>query len=247
MNEITTIALAQIAAQKGDVEANIQKHLRMIDIACCQESAFIVFPELSLTGYEPTLARELAFDLRDHRLDPLREACRQKQITVIAGAPIKRPNNLALGAFVLFPNGTCTAYSKRYLHPGEEKYFVPHDWNPLLVHGEDVMSLAICADINNPLHAKTAYENNATVYLASVLMTPNGYSNDTALLKKYAREYHMTVMMANYCGFTGGYEAAGRSIVIDSHGRTLAAMDGCKEGILVARRQSQHEWSCMEI
>jgi predicted amidohydrolase len=247
MNDITTIALAQIAAQKGDVEGNIQKHLRMIDIACCQESTFIVFPELSLTGYEPTLARELAFDLRDHRLVPLREACRHKQITVIAGAPIKRPNNPVLGAFVLFPNGTCTAYSKRHLHPGEEKYFVPHDWNPLLIHGEDVMSLAICADINNPLHAKTAYENNATVYLASMLITPNGYSNDAAMLKKYAREYHMTVMMANYCGFTGGYESAGRSIVIDSQGMTLAAMDQSKEGILVARRQSRHEWSCIEI
>ena len=245
MGNIMRIALAQIAAQRGDIEANIQKHLRMIDIACCHKSAFIVFPELSLTGYEPTLATELSFGLNDHRLDPLREACCQKQITVIAGAPIKHLNNLVLGAFVLFPNGTCTVYSKRYLHPGEEKVFIPHDWNPLLVHNEDVMSLAICADINNPLHAKTAYENNSTVYLASVLITPDGYSPDTAVLKKYAREYHMTVMMANYCGFTGGYETAGGSMVIDSHGNTIAALDRGKEGILVARRQRQHEWSCI--
>jgi predicted amidohydrolase len=242
-----TIALAQIAAQKGDIEANIQTHLRMIDSACRHESAFIVFPELSLTGYEPTLARELSFDLKDHRLDPLREACRQKQITVIAGAPIKHLNDLVLGAFILFPNGTCTVYSKRYLHPGEEQFFVPHDWNPLLVHRDDVMSLAICADINNPLHAKTAYENSSTLYLASVLITPNGYSGDTAMLKKYAHEYHMTVMMANYRGFTGGYEAAGGSIVIDCHGNTIAALDHRKEGLLVARRQGQHEWSCIEI
>jgi predicted amidohydrolase len=242
---VTTIALAQIAAEKGDIEANIQKHLQMIDIASRHESAFIVFPELSLTGYEPTLARELSFDLRDHRLDPLREACRRKQITVIAGAPIRQFNNLVLGAFVLLPYGTGTVYSKRYLHPGEDRVFVPHDWNPLLVHKEDVISLAICADINNPLHAKTAYENNSTVYIASVLVTPNGYTDDTAVLKKHAREYHMTVMMANYCGFTGGYEAAGGSIVIDSHGKTIAALDRSKEGILFARRQGQHEWSCI--
>jgi len=50
MIDPTTIALSQIAAQRGDVEANIQKHLRMIDSACCHRSAFIVFPELSLTG-----------------------------------------------------------------------------------------------------------------------------------------------------------------------------------------------------
>jgi predicted amidohydrolase len=246
MTEITSIALAQIAVQKGDVDANINKHLRMIDIACFHRSAFIIFPELSLTGYEPTLAGELAFDLEDHRLEPLKEACRQKRVTAIVGAPIKRLNNIVIGAFILFPDGTCDVYSKRYLHPGEEKFFVPHDWNPLLVHGDEVISLAICADISNPLHAKTAFENNSTVYLASVLITPNGYSNDIAMLRKYAREYHMTVMMANYCGFTGGYEAAGRSIVIGSQGRTVAAMDRCKEGILVAQRQRRQKWSCIE-
>jgi predicted amidohydrolase len=246
MTEATKIALAQIAVEKGDVNANIKKHLRMIDIAYCHKSSFIVFPELSLTGYEPSLAGELAFNLKDHRLDPLRESCRQRQITVIAGAPIKRLNNIVIGAFILFPDGTCDVYSKRYLHPGEEKFFVPHDWNPLLVHGDEVISLAICADISNPLHAKTAFENNSTIYLASVLITPNGYSDDIAMLRKYAREYHMTVMMANYCGSTGGYEAAGRSIVIDSHGREVAAMDHCIEGILVAQRQRHQNWSCIE-
>jgi predicted amidohydrolase len=247
MNHWTTIALAQISSQKGDINANIHTHLRMIDIAHSQKSDFIVFPELSLTGYEPTLARELAFDLADCRLDPLRKACRQRQITVIAGAPIKYRDTVVLGAFVFFPNGTCTVYSKRHLHPGEEKAFIPHDWNPLLVHKGEVISLAICADINNPLHAKTAYENRSTVYLASVLITPNGYPDDTETLKKYAHEYQMTVMMANYCGVTGGYEAAGGSIVIDSYGKEIAVLDHCKEGILFARRHRRHEWFCTPI
>jgi predicted amidohydrolase len=246
MAEEVTFALAQISAQKGDVAANIQTHLRMIEIAHNYKSDFIIFPELSLTGYEPTLASELAFDLTDHRLEPLREACRQMQITVIAGAPIKHTYRPILGSFVLFPSGTGTVYSKRYLHPGEEQFFAPHDWNPLLVFKGDVLSLAICADILNPLHAKTAHENNSTIYLASVLITPAGYSNDTAVLRKHAREHHMTVMMANYCGSTGGYEAAGESIVIDSHGETIAALDPCKEGILIAQRKYQHEWFCIE-
>jgi len=246
MTDVMTVALAQIAAHKGDVEANIRTHLRMIDLARTHESDFIVFPELSLTGYEPMLAGELSFDLADHRLDPLREACRQKQITVIAGAPIKCRSIPILGSFVLFPNGTCTVYAKKYLHAGEELFFAPHDWNPLLIFKGDVVSLAICADTNNPLHAKAAHENNSTVYLASVLITSNGYSEDTAVLKNYARQYHMTVMLANYCGFTGGYEAAGGSAVIDSRGETLGALDRCREGILVARRQRQHEWICIE-
>jgi predicted amidohydrolase len=56
----------------------------------------------------------------------------------------------------------------------------------------------------------------------------------------------MMVMMTNYCGSTGGYEAAGGSIVIDSHGETIAVLDRCKEGILIAQRKHQHEWFCIE-
>jgi len=58
MAEEVTIALAQISAQKGDVEANIRTHLRMIGIAQNHKSDFIIFPESSLAGYGPTLARE---------------------------------------------------------------------------------------------------------------------------------------------------------------------------------------------
>jgi predicted amidohydrolase len=246
MHDDTVVALAQIAVQKGNIAANIQKHLQMMELASRHDATFIAFPELSLTGYELALAREWSFDLADPRLGALKEASRQMQITAIAGAPIKRGNDLVLGSFVLFPSGTCTVYSKRYLHPGEEKVFVPHDWNPLLIFREDILSLAICADTNNPLHARAAYENHSSIYLASVFLTPNGYAKDTAMLQQYAREYQMTVMMANYCGFTGGYEAAGGSQVIDSDGTRIAALDPGKEGLLIARRDRHHAWSCFD-
>jgi predicted amidohydrolase len=242
MSDDTTVALAQISARKGNYGANIQNHLRMIDLARSHRADFIAFPELSLTGYEPTLASELAFELTDHRLDPLRETCRRNRITVIAGAPIRHEDGCVLGEFVLLPDGTCTVYSKRFLHAGEERYFLPHNWNPLLIHNEDVISLAICADFGNRQHAITAHENHSTLYIASVLITPDGYSNDTATLRQYAIEYKMTVMMANYCGFTGGYEAAGGSAVIDSRGITIATLDRDSEGILVVRRTRQQGW-----
>jgi predicted amidohydrolase len=247
MSDALKIALAQMAVQKGNVAANIQKHLQMIEVAHKHDSDFIAFPELSLTGYEPALAGALAFDLADHRLNPLFEACRQKNISVIAGAPIKHGNHLVLGDFILFPDGTSAVYSKRYLHSGEELYFVPHDWNPLLIRKGEILSLAICADINNPLHAKTAFENHSTVYLASVLLSLNGHSGDVAMLKNYAREYNMTVMAANYCGFTGGYEAAGGSLVINPGGDTIDNLSQTREGVLVARREDPQTWSCSVV
>ena len=46
-----TMALAQINTFLGDVEANLDKHLALIDEARSKGADLLVFPELSLTGY----------------------------------------------------------------------------------------------------------------------------------------------------------------------------------------------------
>ncbi len=46
-----TIALAQINTVLGNVQANLEKHLEMIDQAHAAGADLLVFPELSLTGY----------------------------------------------------------------------------------------------------------------------------------------------------------------------------------------------------
>ena len=46
-----TLALAQINTRLGDVGANLEKHLAVIDEARAQGADLLLFPELSLTGY----------------------------------------------------------------------------------------------------------------------------------------------------------------------------------------------------
>ena len=46
-----TLALAQINTRLGDVEANLEKHLKLIDEARGRGADLVLFPELSLTGY----------------------------------------------------------------------------------------------------------------------------------------------------------------------------------------------------
>lgn len=48
---IITVAGAQIASELGDITANCDKHLQWIEAAKAQDVDFLVFPELSLTGY----------------------------------------------------------------------------------------------------------------------------------------------------------------------------------------------------
>lgn len=56
-----TIGLAQIYPCLGDVAANVEKHLALIDEAVSKQVDLLVFPELSLTGYNvQDLAQETA-------------------------------------------------------------------------------------------------------------------------------------------------------------------------------------------
>lgn len=55
------VALAQIYPKLGDVRANLTQHLDFIDQAAAQHADLVVFPELSLTGYQvQDLVPELA-------------------------------------------------------------------------------------------------------------------------------------------------------------------------------------------
>ena len=59
------ICLAQIQSEKGNILKNIQSHQIFVERAIKLNSDLIVFPELSITNYEPELANELATDIKD--------------------------------------------------------------------------------------------------------------------------------------------------------------------------------------
>src|SRR3954447_23511884 len=69
------VALAQIAPRLGLFEANLERHLELLDQARGQGAGLVVFPELGLTGYLlQDLAAEVAMRLDDPRLAGLAAA-----------------------------------------------------------------------------------------------------------------------------------------------------------------------------
>ncbi|MEI7745011.1 MAG: nitrilase-related carbon-nitrogen hydrolase [Chloroflexota bacterium] len=69
------IALAQVAPRLGDLEANLARHLELLEAARAGDADLVVFPELGLTGYQlQDLAGEVAMRLDDPRLARLVEA-----------------------------------------------------------------------------------------------------------------------------------------------------------------------------
>jgi predicted amidohydrolase len=214
-----TIAAAQSVSIRGDVTGNLEGHYRLIEQASSRGVDVIVFPELSITGYEPDLAEELAFSDDDDRLCGLKQLSAKYNMIVIAGAPIRLETGLHIGAFVLFPDGKSLIYTKHYLHTGEEKYFVPGELNPIINVGGESIHLAICYDTCVPQHPEDAAKNGCTLYIAGVMLPLRAIDTDTNMLKEYAKKYSMTIVMSNHGGDSGGYVTGARSVIISNEGK----------------------------
>lgn len=228
------IAAAQIKPVEQNTHSNIQTHLQMIDLAAKQNVELIVFPEMSLTGYERERAEQLSFTENDLRLDVFKEKAEANKMLIVVGAPIKIDSTLHIGSFIFLPDRTTSIYTKQFLHDGEEKYFTPSsNYNPLIEFQKEKISIAICADINNPLHAKQAYNRKTTLYIPSIFFTANGIAEGHTILSNYAKEYSMNVLMANFTGSSYGMEAAGQSGFWNNQGELISQLNNKEEILLI--------------
>jgi predicted amidohydrolase len=247
MPHARSIAVAQTVPVRGDVDANVAQHLQLVGAAAMERAAVLVFPELSLTGYELELAHELAFAEDDPRLVPLVEAAAAHAMTLIVGAPVRIRARLHIGAFILSPDGGVDIYTKHRLGafppsaccdgvvpPAEATVFQPGNRNPLVRVGEHLAAVAICADTGRPSHPQAAAGRGATAYLASMFVIPSEFERETANLRTYAARHSMVVALANYGGPTGGLASAGRSAIWNEWGEVVVQLGGSGAGVAVA-------------
>lgn len=246
--DVTTLAAAQCAVKAGDINANLAKHLRLMEHARAAGVELLIFPELSLTGYEPTLAQALAQDMDCAVLDPLRRFAQEATMTTVVGLPLRHSGhgNPLIAAFILHHDGALGVYTKQHLHPGEDDWFSPGSGGEMLHLAQLPIALSVCADFSHEQHPANAAACGAKVYAASVLISTTGYPHDSALLQSYAARHRMAVLMANHGGPTGGYAAAGRSAFWDEQGRCVAATRGKGDSLLIVKKEL-HGWEGFEI
>lgn len=235
-----TIAAAQATSFAGELATNITRHRRFIEAAAEQGVELLVFPELSLTGYEGGAAAALAIEPHDAVLQPLRDLAEALGVTAVVGMPIRLKGSPAvlIGALILGADGSLGVYSKQHLHSGEERVFAPGAGGPILSVGNDKVALAVCADFNHASHAAAAADQGASLYAAGVLISAKGYTADTALLQGYARQHSMAVLMANHGGLTGGWQSAGRSAIWSEDGALVVSAPGTGDLLVIAQREA---------
>ncbi|MFH8135689.1 carbon-nitrogen hydrolase family protein [Pantoea osteomyelitidis] len=233
------IAAGQFAPVRGCIEENMRYHELLVTSAASAGVNLIIFPELSLTGYEPEMAEGLA--LADETcLWPLQTLSDRHDMTIIAGAPLwVKGRKPAIGACVISSKRHISFYRKMYLHPGESDYFSAGEAECVLTAHTFNLGVAICADAGQPIHAERTVHLGAEIYLNSVL-SAGGYDKDAGLLKSYAKLYAMPTLMANYCGPSGGWKPVGKSAAWNAKGELIAqAPEDCAALVIMDLQEGE--------
>lgn len=227
------ICLAQTRSVKGDIQRNIAGHKKLINLAVAGGADLIVFPELSLTGYEPTLAKELAVDGDDTQLDDFQTISDANRITIGVGIPTKNNGGASISMILFQPHQARQTYSKKHLHPDEDPFFVSGaNFTGLMVNNVPV-ALAICYELSVPEHSENAFKSGAKIYLTSVAKSVKGIDKALVSLSDIASKYSMTVLMSNCVGEADGCECAGKTSAWNSDGSLTGQLDSVRDGILI--------------
>src|SRR5579875_2465114 len=137
MREPLVVAVAQPPCVAHDVAANARAHAAAIQAPGAAGARLVVFPELSLTGYELDAA---PVDPGDERLQPIVRACADTGATAIVGAPVtdhrRETDNskimrkgdagrVFIAVLAVDGQGASVAYRKMWLGEEEAERFSP--------------------------------------------------------------------------------------------------------------------------
>lgn len=227
------IAVAQTRPFKGDISANIETHKKLIELAISYKADAIFFPELSVTGYEPELAKDLATNQDDKEFDEFQEISNKNKITIGLGIPTKTNSGIKISMIIFQPDTPRQTYSKQQLHSDEFPYFVNGEKQIILTVDNKKIAPAICYESLQTDHSENVNKLGAEIYVASVAKSQNGIDKAMIHYPAVAKKFSMPVLMSNCVGYCDNFQSVGKSSIWTKQGNLVGQLDDKLEGILI--------------
>jgi len=209
----------QPACAAYDVAANAATHARAVRAT---RARVVVFPELSLTGYE--LDADVV-PLDDVALAPLVEACAETGALALAGAPIEDLDGRVFIATLRIDGaGVRVAYRKSWVGQREATRFARGDGPTVLEVDGWRLGLSICKDTGAAQHTAGTAALGVDAYVAGLVHRPEELPEQEARAVVIARACRAYVVFASFAGPTGDVftETAGCSAIWSPDGMTVA-------------------------
>jgi NAD+ synthase (glutamine-hydrolysing) len=225
------LALAQIDALVGDLDANVERILAAYDAAEAAGAQIVGFPELAITGYAPEdLLLKPAF-VADNQAALERVAAATRDVVAVVGF-IDEDRDLYNAAAVCANGKVLATYHKRdlpnYAVFDEARYFTPgNESDPLELYGIGgvKVGISICEDIWSPDGPLAVQADGGAELAVNINASP--YHRGKAayrerMLATRAADSHSALVYVNQVGGQDELVFDGCSLAFDAEGNLLA-------------------------
>ena len=228
------IALAQINTRLGDVQANLEKHLSIVEEA--RGTDLLIFPELSLTGY---VLQDLASSVAHHPasdnpiFQPLLEASRNLDI-VVGFVDEDRRHRFYIASAYLAQGEVLHVHRKVYLPTyglfDEGRFFAWGDEVRAFDTRFGRVGILICEDFWHASPPYLLWLDGADVMILTSASPGRGLNTEPQLEsarwvehinRAYASLFTDFVIHVNRVGYEDGLNFWGGSTVYDPRGKLL--------------------------
>ncbi|MDH5229484.1 MAG: carbon-nitrogen hydrolase family protein [Gammaproteobacteria bacterium] len=242
------IALVQIGSRSGDIEWNIQQHHRVLNQLRDLDLDLIIFPELSLCNYEPTIASSCAIKMNDARLEVFQTYANDSKTSIAVGLLSKMQTKPMISVLFFQAHHSRRIFSKQYLHADELEFFTPAEKASVILPMPQKTALAICYELSVDAHMEQAAAQRMELYIATVAKTVSGIESAKQRLCMQAKKYNVPILVVNSIGYCEGKPAGGGSMIIAPNGEVMAMLSQDQAEVLIYDSQQQsHSTMTIEI
>lgn len=241
------IGLAQIGSRKDDLQFNLRRHVQAVEHSAKQRIDLLVFPELSLSGYNPEGAAAMAIKPTDSRLAVFDKLSNKLRISLALGVPLHTSGKPSIGMLLFGGSTKRQVIGKHYLHEDEIPFFSVASTANHVNAGGLKIGFAICHEITVPEHFQKAVDAGCDLYLASVAKTHSGMQKARRILTAAARQHQRSVLVVNCTGECEGKPAGGGSFISNTSGEIIAELSAHAEGLLVYDSENGRAMPAKEI
>jgi predicted amidohydrolase len=247
------VALAQIAPRLGDVAANLERHLAIIDDVRSGGGHLVVFPELSLTGYFlKDLVPDVALRGDAPQLAELAAAC--TSIDAVVGMVLEGDDARFHNAAVYLSGGRAVHVHRkcylptyglfdelRYLAAGDRLRAFEAPLTAAAPRRPWRAGTLICEDMWHPGAAALLARQGVDLFLCPSASPGRGIVQGAALgtalsydsmTRTYAQLFTSYLVYCNRVGFEDGVGFWGGSRVVGPQGAPLAEPCGSEETLM---------------
>jgi predicted amidohydrolase len=239
------IALGQMRPVLGDVDANVEKHLRWIEEARREQASLIVFPELGLTGYQVMdLTLEVARTCDHPSIRTLIE--QSHDIDIVFSFVEESRHHLFYIASVYASEGKIKSLHRKVYLPtygmfDEGRYFAEGRRFQAFATQFGTAGMMICEDA---WHVSSPYL--LTMDGADLLIVPAaGPARSVTdqehfgshmfwrnLIHVYARLFGVNIVFVNRVGFEDGVNFFGGSAIVSAEGQCVTEAPTLEEALV---------------